>query len=245
MSRMELSAQMSQEIRARFYPQGTHRTCSPEPFASESSVVLPAHVERCLSAGGSRAAIGRRTPEPLSQSALTAAPQPSEPEPHVFRIALFSAKTYDVDAFEEERERLNAAMAGSAHSLPVRFQIEYIEEPLDAVTVAELLPPGCDAVCGFVNDGCTAPALEYLRSQGVQLLLNRCAGFNNVDMHAADRHGMRVMRVPMYSPQSVAEHAIALLMAVNRKTHVAHARCQEKNFDLVRLLLQWIFHDLF
>ena len=100
------------------------------------------------------------------------------------------------------------------------------------------------AWCGAAVNPCTAPALEYLRSQGVQLLLNRCAGFNNVDMHAADRHGMRVMRVPMYSPQSVAEHAIALLMAVNRKTHVAHARCQEKNFDLVRLL-QLIFHDLF
>ena len=151
---------------------------------------------------------------------------------HAFKICLFSTKTYDQAAFEEEAARLNAAMAQPGAHHAVHIQVTFIEQALGEPSMAQC-PPGTDAVCGFVNDVCSAPVLKFLSEErGVRLLLNRCTGFNNVDMHSATNYGLRVMRVPAYSPESVAEHGIALLMAVNRKTHVAHARCQDKNFDL-------------
>ena len=146
-------------------------------------------------------------------------------------MVLFSSKSYDRQAFEEEAARLNAAMQQPGSHHPVRIEMSFVEDALGEATMAQC-PPGTDAVCGFVNDACIKPVLTFLSGRGVKLLLNRCAGFNNVDLHAAESCGMRVMRVPAYNPQSIAEHAIALLMAVNRKTHVAHGRCQRKNFDL-------------
>jgi D-lactate dehydrogenase len=151
-----------------------------------------------------------------------------------FQIAMFSAQSYDRAAFDEQVEWLNkngGVAPDCLKSHPVQVRIVYIEEALGDSSVG-LLPPGTNAVCGFVNDQVSEAVLEQMAKNGVKLMLNRSAGFNNVDIHAADKFGIRVMRVPSYSPQSVAEHGVALLMAVNRKTHEAHEKCRMMNFSL-------------
>jgi D-lactate dehydrogenase len=91
-------------------------------------------------------------------------------------------------------------------------------------------------VCVFVNDKLDATAMEALSTSGVRVVLLRCAGFNNVDLEAAKRLGLSVLRVPAYSPEGVAEHAIALIMTLNRQTHRAYNRVREGNFMLDGLL---------
>jgi D-lactate dehydrogenase len=91
-------------------------------------------------------------------------------------------------------------------------------------------------VCIFVNDQLDAHTIEKLAQAGTRLIALRCAGFNNVDVAAAEKHGIRVARVPAYSPHSVAEHTVALLLTVNRKVHRAYARVREGNFALGGLL---------
>jgi len=103
---------------------------------------------------------------------------------------------------------------------------------MGAVGLAE----GADAVCAFVNDSLDAQVLESLHKQGVKAVALRCAGFNNVNLDAAKRLGIEVARVPAYSPEAVAEHAIALMMTLNRKTHRAYNRVREGNFALEGLL---------
>jgi D-lactate dehydrogenase len=135
-------------------------------------------------------------------------------------IAVFSSKQYD-------RASLDEANAG-------RHQLRYLEPHLARETVA--LAHRHDAVCVFVNDKLDAPVLEALATEGVRLIALRCAGFNNVDLGAAQRLGLAVVRVPAYSPHAVAEHTLALMLALNRKLHRAYNRVREGNFALEGLL---------
>ncbi len=136
-------------------------------------------------------------------------------------IALFSAKTYDRAIFEE-------------HGIPRGHKIVSFSAALNRQTTN--LAQGFDAVCVFVNDKLDAPTLKKLGSLGIRLIALRCAGFNNVDIEAAQREGMTVVRVPAYSPQAVAEHALALMLTLNRKTHKAYNRVREGNFSLERMM---------
>ena len=136
-------------------------------------------------------------------------------------IAVFSAKPYD-------RQFLDAANADHGH----RFR--YLDDPLNADTVG--LAAGHRGVCIFVNDKADAPVLEVLARGGTQLVALRCTGFNNVDLQAAADLGIKVVRVVDYSPNSVAEHAVALLMAINRKVHRAYNRTRDFNFTLDGLM---------
>ncbi|CAB3786436.1 2-hydroxyacid dehydrogenase [Pararobbsia alpina] len=136
-------------------------------------------------------------------------------------IAVFSAKPYD-------RDYLDAANAAHGHRL------KYFEVPLDGETVG--LAAGHGAVCIFVNDNADAAVLEALGHGGTKLVALRCTGFNNVDLNAARDLGIKVVRVVDYSPNSVAEHAVALLMAINRKIHRAYNRTRDFNFSLDGLM---------
>jgi D-lactate dehydrogenase len=137
------------------------------------------------------------------------------------KIAVFSAKRYD-------REFLNAANVVEAH------QLKYFEVPLDLETAS--LAAGHDVVCIFVNDKADASILGALQRGGTRAVALRCTGFNNVDLAAAERLGIKVVRVVDYSPYSVAEHAVALLLAINRKIHRAYNRTRDSNFELDGLM---------
>ena len=136
------------------------------------------------------------------------------------KTAVFSTKRYD-------REFLTAANDG-AHEL------HFLEAHLDESTA--LLAAGFGAVCVFVNDTVDAPVLAQLAAGGTRLIALRCAGFNNVDLAAAKRHGIAVVRVPAYSPHAVAEHTVGLILALNRHLHRAYNRVREGNFALDGLL---------
>lgn len=137
------------------------------------------------------------------------------------KIAVFSAKRYD-------REFLSAANASAGH------QLRFFDAPLDLESVA--LASGHDAVCIFVNDIADAAVIEALAGGGTRLVALRCTGFNNVDMQAAAQFDIKVVRVVTYSPYSVAEHALALLQAINRKIHRAYNRTRDSNFSLDGLM---------
>lgn len=134
------------------------------------------------------------------------------------KIAFFSAKTYDREFFN----RYNS-----------NHEIIYFDAPLNEQTVN--LTKGCNAVCLFVNDKLNAGVLKALSASGIKLAALRCAGFNNVDLVAAKANDISIVRVPAYSPHAVAEHAVALAMTLNRKTHKAYNRVREGNFSLERL----------
>ena len=133
------------------------------------------------------------------------------------KIAMFDTHAYEREVFEET----NATF---------RHVITYLEPRLTRETAA--LAKGHQAVCSFVNDRVDASALEVLRNSGLRLVALRSAGYNHVDLIAANRLGVRVVRVPEYSPHAVAEHAVALVLALNRKIHRAYARVREWNFSL-------------
>lgn len=137
------------------------------------------------------------------------------------KVAVFSTKAYD-------RRFLDAANAGGKHNL------DYFEERLNAHTAP--LAAGSEAACLFVNDQADAASLEALAEGGCRLLALRSAGFNHVDLPRAGELGMTVLRVPSYSPHSVAEHALALIMCLNRKIHRAYNRAREGNFSLEGLM---------
>ena len=109
------------------------------------------------------------------------------------------------------------------------MEIKYFEPNLNEDTVS--LAAGFDAVCVFVNDTVNASVVDALYSLGVKAIVLRCAGFNNVDIKACDGK-LRVFRVPAYSPHAVAEHAMALLLTINRRTHKAYIRTRDFNFSL-------------
>lgn len=137
------------------------------------------------------------------------------------RVAVFSTKPYD-------RRFLEAAAKGGAHELG------FFEATLDATTVP--LAKGFEAVCVFVHDPLSRPVLEALRRGGTRFVALRCAGFNNVDLEAAELLELPVVRVPAYSPHAVAEHTLALVLALNRCIHRAYNRVREGNFSLNGLL---------
>lgn len=133
------------------------------------------------------------------------------------RLAFFDTHRFDRAAFED-------ANADFGH------QLTFLEPRLTPGTAS--LAQGHDAVCAFVNDTLDATCLQALASVGVRLIALRSAGFNHVDLPAAERLGLPVVRVPEYSPHAVAEHTLALLLTLVRKTHRAHARVREGNFSL-------------
>jgi D-lactate dehydrogenase len=137
------------------------------------------------------------------------------------RVVVFSAKGYDRDYLSLANK---AYRTGNAHSLT------FLDSALDETTAA--LAQGFDAVCVFVNDRLTRDVLRALTTGGVRLIALRCAGFNNVDLAAAKEFGLVVARVPAYSPHAVAEHAVALLLTLNRKIHRAYNRVRDGNFAL-------------
>ena len=137
------------------------------------------------------------------------------------KVAVFSTKPYD-------RLSLQRAAENSLHEL------EFFEPRLGLQTVP--LAQGYSAVCAFVNDTLDAQVLEHLAASGVRLIALRCAGFNNVDLEAAQRLSVRVGHVPTYSPRAVAEHTVGLMLSLNRKFHKAYNRIREGNFSLDGLL---------
>jgi D-lactate dehydrogenase len=137
------------------------------------------------------------------------------------RIAVFSARRYERAFFDE---------AATAHG----HGLTYLEYRLTAETAS--LASGFPAVCLFVNDQGSADALRALVAGGTRLVALRSAGYNHVDITAAQELGMTVAHVPAYSPHAVAEHALALILALNRKTHRAYNRVREGNFSLDGLL---------
>jgi D-lactate dehydrogenase len=137
------------------------------------------------------------------------------------KIAVFSTKSYDRNALTEANVR-------HCHDLA------FFDPRLTAET--SVLARGFDAVCPFVNDELTAPVIAALAEGGVRLLTLRSAGFNHVDLRAAATHGVAVARVPAYSPYAVAEHAVGIILTLNRKFHRAYARIREGNFSLDGLL---------
>ena len=137
------------------------------------------------------------------------------------RVAVFSTKAYD-------RRFLDEANRAFGHGL------DYFEARLDASTVA--LARGYDAVCVFVNDRVDADVLDALAAGGTHLVALRCAGYNNVDLMAAQRLGVAVVRVPAYSPQAVAEFTIGLILALDRNIPRAWNRVRENNFALDGLI---------
>lgn len=137
------------------------------------------------------------------------------------RIAVFSAKPYD---------HLFLERANEAH----QHELVFFEAHLGPATVA--LANGFPVVCVFVNDQLNASVLQALARGGTTLVALRCAGFNNIDLKAAQAHQIMVVRVPAYSPHAVAEHTVALILTLNRQIHRAYNRVREGNFALDGLL---------
>ena len=136
-------------------------------------------------------------------------------------IAFFSCHPY-------EQPFLEAANQNDRH------QLRFLPQTLTPETAS--LAAGCRAVCVFVNDQLNAPTLQALVNQNIRLIALRCTGYNQVDALIASQLGIRIMRVPTYSPHAVAEHAVALLLTLNRKTHLAHERTRNNNFTLDGLM---------
>ncbi|WP_397376878.1 2-hydroxyacid dehydrogenase [Pseudomonas sp.] len=133
------------------------------------------------------------------------------------RVVLFSSKPYDQQSF-------NAA------ALPIDWQVDFQDAHLRADTAG--LAAGYEVVCAFINDDLSAAVLQQLAAGGTRLIALRSAGYNHVDLNAAQRLGLTVVRVPAYSPHAVAEHALALIMTLNRRTHRAFNRTREGDFSL-------------
>jgi D-lactate dehydrogenase len=135
-------------------------------------------------------------------------------------IAFFDTKPYDKIWFDSLAKEYG-------------YTIKYYEHKLHLDTA--VLAAGYDVVCVFVNDTVSAEVVDILHKHGVKLIALRCAGYNNVDVAAA-KGKMQVVRVPSYSPTAVAEHAMALLLTLNRKTHKAYARTRDNNFAINGLM---------
>jgi D-lactate dehydrogenase len=143
------------------------------------------------------------------------------------KIAVFSAKPYD-------QKFLSQVFSQEHDSKPSSAELTFHDFALGPETVA--LAQGAEAVCVFVNDVLSAEVLQGLYANGVRAVLLRCAGYNNVDLPVAEGLGMFVANVPAYSPEAVAEFAVALLQTLNRRTHRAYNRVREGNFNLDGLL---------
>lgn len=138
------------------------------------------------------------------------------------RILFYGTKNYDEQFFQ----KLLPQYPG--------IEIKFLEENIHTETA--LLAKGYDAICAFVNADLKGAVIKELHRQGVRLILMRCAGYNNVDLKTAQKYGIKVLRVPGYSPEAVAEHAMALVLTANRHTHKAYIKCRENNFALSGLM---------
>ncbi|MBU1312069.1 MAG: 2-hydroxyacid dehydrogenase [Gammaproteobacteria bacterium] len=136
------------------------------------------------------------------------------------KVAVFSAKKYDRDGLNQWAD--------------TSIQFSYHETRLNSDSVK--LASGCHAVCAFVNDELNAAVLQQLSQMGIEMVALRCAGFNNVDLTTAKALGIRIARVPAYSPEAVAEHTIGMMLCLNRKLHKAYNRVRDDNFALDGLL---------
>lgn len=139
------------------------------------------------------------------------------------KIAFFGTKEYDRKHFDEHYHNY----------LGIDHEVTFLRPRLSVQTA--VMAKGFDAVCTFVNDDLSAPVVYALQAYGVRYVLMRCAGYNNVDLHAAKTCGIKVARVPAYSPEAVAEHAMALLMAANRRIHKAYNKVRDNDYSLVGL----------
>ncbi len=137
------------------------------------------------------------------------------------KILFYDTKKYDKDSFEKILPQFP------------EIELDFLDTDLSLHTAK--LAKGYDGVCAFVSSDVSAPVLEALSQKGVRLVLMRCAGYNNVDVKEAEKCGITVLRVPGYSPEAVAEHAMALALAVNRRIHKGYIKVRENNFSLVGL----------
>lgn len=138
------------------------------------------------------------------------------------KITFFSAKQYDREYFDQYNKDYN-------------FDLEYVPKTLNERRATNMVPS--EAICAFVNDVINADVIKILaEKQGVKYIAMRCAGFNNVDLDAAKKYNIKVCRVPAYSPECVAEHAVALLLTLSRKIHKAYYRILSQNFALDGLI---------
>ncbi|MFD1803502.1 2-hydroxyacid dehydrogenase [Mixta tenebrionis] len=137
------------------------------------------------------------------------------------KLAVYSTKQYDKKYLDHVNQHFG-------------FAIEYFDFLLTERTAINAV--NCEAVCIFVNDDASRPVLEILSAQGVKIIALRCAGFNNVDLAAAKELGIKVVRVPAYSPEAVAEHAVGIMMTLNRRIHRAYQRTRDANFSLEGLI---------
>lgn len=137
-------------------------------------------------------------------------------------ILFYDTKSYDKASFQDTLKDFPG------------ITLEFTKSDLDPRTAA--LAEGFDAVCAFVSSDVGSKTLDILHSKGVRLVLMRCAGFNNVDMETAKQYNIRVMRVPGYSPEAVAEHAMALALAANRRLYKAYNKVRENDFSLSGLM---------
>lgn len=138
------------------------------------------------------------------------------------KILFYGTKNYDEQFFQ----KLLPQYPG--------IEIKFIEANIHADTAS--LSKGYEAICAFVNADLGTEVIEEAHRQGVKLILMRCAGYNNVDLKTAHKYGIKVLRVPGYSPEAVAEHAMALVLTANRHTHKAYIKCRENNFALNGLM---------
>jgi len=136
-------------------------------------------------------------------------------------VAFFSTKSYD-------KEFMNRSNQQHGHEL------KFFDTKLEASTA--ILASECQAVCIFVNDQADNETLQQLHQEGIKIIALRAAGFNNVDLKTAQELGIKVVRVPAYSPYAVAEHTLAMILTMNRKTHLAYNRIRMGNFSLENLI---------
>ena len=133
------------------------------------------------------------------------------------KIAFFDTCSYDKEALTKENEKFG-------------YEIDFFDFKLNEKTA--LTAKGFDAVCVFVNDVVNADVISILKNCGIKIILLRCAGFNNVDLAAAEKAGIEVVRVPAYSPHAVAEHGAALLLSLTRHIPQAYLRTKTVNFNI-------------
>lgn len=133
------------------------------------------------------------------------------------KIAFFSTKAYDRESFD-------------SHLKDLHHEVSYLEPRLELRTLS--LAEGHQAICTFVNDQISEDILKRMSQMDIRLIALRCAGYNQVDLKSASKYGIKIVRVPAYSPEAVAEHAFALILTLARKTHKAYNRVRENNFSL-------------
>ena len=137
------------------------------------------------------------------------------------KILFLDTKKYDKESFDKILPKYEG------------IEVEYAEADISERTAKYV--KGYDAICAFVSSDLSKNVIETLAENGVKLILMRCAGFNNIDLKACEKHGITVLRVPGYSPEAVAEHAMALALASNRHIHKSYIKVRENNFSLVGL----------